>query len=32
VFYYFFDFPLGLAVGLVVEVFLDGRFWVGWFQ
>jgi hypothetical protein len=30
--YYFFDFPLVLAVGLVVKVFLDWRSRVGWFQ
>ena len=30
--YYFFDFPFVLAVGLVVEVPLDGRSGVGWFQ
>jgi hypothetical protein len=30
--YYFFDFPLILAVCLVVEVLLDWRSGVGWFQ
>ncbi|XPT00011.1 hypothetical protein M3J09_009626 [Ascochyta lentis] len=30
--YYFFDFPFIFAVGLIMEVPLDGRSRVGWFQ
>jgi hypothetical protein len=30
--YYFFDFPLIFTIGLIVEVFLDWRSGVGWFQ